>query len=367
MSDSAYRSLGRSGLIVSPLSLGTMTFGADRWGADEPTSAAIFDAYIAAGGNLLDTADIYSGGQSEEMLGRFITGRGLRERVVLATKSGFNRAAGNPNAGGNGAKNIRAALETSLRRLQTDYVDLYWLHVHDMVTPAEEVLETLQSLVRAGKIRYFGLSNVPAWYAAKMAALAAVRGGPAPIAVQFEYSLASRGIEREVLPMASDSGMGLQPWGPLAAGLLTGKYGPETHGKMAVGMELPSAGRGTWPVEKSDRLSGPNPFGDSLFTDRNWEIVAALRAVAGDMGRPMAEVALAWVTQRPGVSTVLIGASRAEQVGHSFAALDIVFTEAQRQRLDDASAPPMTYPDTLFTPPIRRMVFGGVELRGARG
>ena len=154
-----YRTLGRSGLVVSPVALGTMTFGTNRWGSGEDVSRAVFDAYVEAGGNFVDTADVYSNGRSETMLGGFIADRGLRDRIVLATKAGFNGSAG---TGGNGAKSIYAALEGSLRRLRTDYVDLFWMHVWDTVTPAEEVLQTLASLVRAGKIRYFGLSNVPA-------------------------------------------------------------------------------------------------------------------------------------------------------------------------------------------------------------
>ena len=179
-----YRTLGRSGLVVSPLALGTMTFGVERWGMARPEAAAVFDAYVEAGGNLVDTADVYAGGRSEEMLGAIIAERGIRERLVIATKSGFATCSG-PQAGGNGATHIHAALEGSLRRLGVDYIDLYWIHVWDSLTPPEELLETMSGLVRAGKIRYWGLSNTPAWYVAKLATLAAVRGAPAPIALQY--------------------------------------------------------------------------------------------------------------------------------------------------------------------------------------
>lgn len=162
MSLTTFRTLGRSGLVVSPLALGTMTFGTPRWGSGDEVSEAVFNAYVGAGGNFLDTADVYSGGRSEEMLGGYIASRGLRDQVVLATKFSFGGQAGNPNVGGNGRKNIHRALEGSLRRLKTDYADLYWLHAYDSVTPVEEVLQTLGDLVRAGKIRYFGFSNVPA-------------------------------------------------------------------------------------------------------------------------------------------------------------------------------------------------------------
>ena len=183
-----YRTLGRSGLVVSPLALGTMTFGTTRWGSSEDGSRAVFNAYVEAGGNFVDTADVYSSGRSEEMLGGFINERGLRGQIVVATKAGFAVGRG-PHAGGNGARHLHAALDGSLRRLRTDYVDLFWLHVWDSVTPAEELLETMAALVRAGKTRYWGVSNAPAWYVAKLATLAAVRGMPGPIALQYFYSL----------------------------------------------------------------------------------------------------------------------------------------------------------------------------------
>jgi aryl-alcohol dehydrogenase-like predicted oxidoreductase len=196
MSLTDFRTLGRSGLIVSPLSLGTMTFGTARWGSADDESRAVFDAYVDAGGNFIDTADVYAGGRSEELVGDFVARRQLRDQVVIATKFGFSAQRGNPNAGGNGRKQIYRALEGSLRRLKTDYVDLYWLHVWDAVTPAEEVLQTLGDLVRTGKIRYFGLSDMPAWYATQLAVLAQAHGVPGPIAMQLEYSLVERTTER---------------------------------------------------------------------------------------------------------------------------------------------------------------------------
>ena len=223
MSLTDFRTLGRSGLVVSPLALGTMTFGAKGWGSSDDVSRAVFDAYVDAGGNFIDTADVYASGRSEEMLGGYIAERGLRDRLVLATKAGFNMEAANPNAGGNGRKSIHRALESSLRRLRTDYIDLFWLHVWDTVTPAEEVVQTLGDLVRAGKARYFGLSNVPAWYVAQAATLAQGHGSPAPVALQLEYSLTERNIEREHLPAAREFGLGFIPWSPLSGGFLAGK------------------------------------------------------------------------------------------------------------------------------------------------
>lgn len=225
-----FRTLGRSGLVVSPLTLGTMTFGATRWGSTDEVSKAIFNGYVDAGGNFIDTANVYSGGRSEEMTGSYIAERNLRDKLVLATKFGFNAGGGSPHAGGNGRKNIYQALDGSLRRLQTDYIDLYWLHVWDMVTPVEEVLQSLGDLVRAGKIRYFGFSDMPAWYTTKAATLAAVHAVPGPVAMQMVYSLVERTIEHEYVPLARECGLGIMPWSPLAAGLLTGKYKPEDKG-----------------------------------------------------------------------------------------------------------------------------------------
>ncbi len=223
MSLTDYRALGRSGLVVSPLALGTMTFGTARWGSGEADSRAIFDAYVEAGGNSVDSADVYAGGRSEEMLSGFIAERGVRDRIVLSTKAGFAAGPG-PHAGGVGARHLHAALEGSLRRLRTDHVDLYWLHVWDGVTPAEEVLETITGLVRSGRIRYWGLSNAPAWWCARLATLAAAHGLPGPIALQYFYALVNRDVEDEHLPLAADTGMAMVPWSPLAYGLLTGKY-----------------------------------------------------------------------------------------------------------------------------------------------
>ncbi len=286
MSLANYRTLGRSGLAVSPFALGTMTFGTTRWGSGEDGSRAVFNAYVDAGGNFVDTADVYSSGRSEEMLGGFIAERVLRDQIVLATKAGFAAGQG-PHAGGNGAKHLHAALTGSLRRLRTDYVDLFWLHVWDGVTPAEEVLETMAALVRSGKVRYWGLSNAPAWYAAKLATLAAVRGTPGPIALQYFHSLVNRDIEHEHVPLAAEFGLGIVPWSPLAYGLLTGKYDRatvEAAGPRAGGLPREAAKDGALRPDDDKRLDGANPFGDTLFTERNWQIVDVLRRVAAEAG-----------------------------------------------------------------------------------
>lgn len=353
-----YRTLGRSGLVVSPLALGTMTFGAGRWGADEATSRRIFDAYVDAAGNFVDTADVYSGGESETMLGRFLRDSGKRDRMVVATKSGFSRTAGNPLAGGNSARNIRDGLEGSLRRLGTGHIDLYWTHVWDRTTPPEEVLRALTDAVRRGDILYYGFSNAPAWYAAQIATLARAHGLPEPVGLQYSYSLIDRGVELDIQPAGQALGMGLVAWSPLGFGMLTGKYGRDKLADFGPAGSVPDKG-GETAVEGSDgRLNGDNPYGGMLFTEANFRIVDEVRAVAAELGRPVAQVALAWVTSRAGVSSVLMGASRPEQVLQNAASLDIVFSTEQLARLEAVGAPPTLNPYFIFQMP-RQQIFGG--------
>lgn len=336
-----YQTLGRSGLLVSPLALGTMTFGNTAWGSPDDTSRQIFNQYLEAGGNFIDTADVYSSGRSEELVGQYITDRQVRDQVVLATKFGFSTQRGNPHAGGNGRKHIHQALEQSLRRLKTDYVDLYWLHVWDMVTPVEEVLQTMGALVEAGKIRYFGFSDVPAWYTTKAATLASVHHVPGPIAMQMEYSLVERMVEQEHVPAGRECGLGLSPWSPLAAGFLAGKY-ERINGE--------ASGQG--------RLNGPNPFGNSKFTDRNWQILDVLRSVAGQLGRPLPSVALAWLLAQPGVRAPIMGARKPDQLGDNLASLTIRFTPDQHKALNEVSMP-----NLFFTPDLKTMIFGGIAVQ----
>ncbi len=365
-----YRTLGRSGLIVSPLSLGTMTFGTARWGSDEAGSRDVFNAYVDAGGNVVDTADVYSSGRSEEMVGRFIRDRGLRDQIVVATKAGFATGQG-LLAGGNGARHIRAALDRSLRRLAMDHVDLYWLHVWDAVTPAEEVLDTMVTLVRSGKIRYWGVSNAPAWFVAKLATLAVLHGVPGPVALQYFYALVNRDIEDEHLPLAAEFALGVVPWSPLAFGLLAGSYdrrAVEAAGPRVQGLPRDAAVAGEDRSPDDHRLDGANPFGDTLFTERNWAIVDVVRRVASEAGETAARIALAWVAGRPGITSPLMGASRASQVTENAAATDLVLSPAHRAALDDVSrgAPRMLY--SLFTPAIRQqVVFGGSAVRAGQG
>ncbi|MFZ6658114.1 aldo/keto reductase [Undibacterium sp. TJN19] len=361
-----YRTLGNSGLVISPFCLGTMTFGTARWGSGEPESQAVFNAFLEAGGNFVDTANVYSSGRSEEMLGKFIADGSLRDSIVIATKSGFANGHG-PHVGGNGAKHIRTALEASLRRLRTDYIDLYWMHVWDSLTPAEELLETMATLVRSGKIRYWGVSNTPAWYISKLATLAATRGLPGPIALQYFYSLANRDIEDEFVPLAAEFGMGIVPWSPLAFGLLTGKYerkSVESAAPRAAGLPREAAQDGERRPEDDKRLDGANPFGDSLFTERNWKILDTLKLVADESGRSQTQIALSWVIAQRGVASTLMGVSRVEQIVDNVTALEILLSADHRAALDSVSAPDPKMLYSLFTPLLRQhAVFGGSSVR----
>ena len=348
-----YVTLGRSGLRVSPFCLGTMTFGTEwGWGNDAATAGAILDRYLEAGGNFLDTADGYTMGRSEKLLGTMIAERKARDRVVLATKFTFNAEPGNPNAGGNGRKNVYRALEGSLRRLATDYVDLYWLHAWDTVTPVEEVVATLTDLVRAGKIRHYGFSDVPAWYAARAQTLATCEGKEPPIALQLEYSLVERTIEREHVGAAAELGMGICPWSPLAGGFLAGKYRREREG---------ATGEGRLAMMKDST----NPAFQK-FTDRNWRILDVVREVAESVGRSPAEVALSWVAHKPGITSTIIGVTSLQQLDSNLAALELELPPELRARLDEVSALDLAHPYMFFSGPIQAMVHGGTNVRAWR-
>lgn len=347
-----YVTLGNSGLKVSRLCLGTMTFGTDwGWGSAEETARTIFNTFLDAGGNFVDTADAYVSGKSEAFIGRFIQARGSRDRVVIGTKFSFNTDPGDPNAGGNGRKNILKSLDGSLRRLKTDYIDVYWLHNWDTTTPAEEVMRTLDDVVREGKVRYIGISNAPAWYVARSQTIAELRGYEQFVGLQLEYSLAERHIEFEYIPLALQTGMGVCPWSPLASGLLTGKY-------QRGGANIPT-GEGRLASVKD---SG-NPSFLKLFTERNWQIVDALLDAAKQVGRPPAQVALNWVANRTGVSSTLIGATKVAQLNDNIAALDFQLPGDIQKKLDDASRPETVYPYHFFESTMQQMVTGGTQVR----
>lgn len=344
-----YYTLGRTGLKVTQLALGTMTFGEDwGWGAKEETARQIFDTYLEAGGNFIDTADMYTNGNSEKMLGQFVKEAGVRDRIVIATKFSYNAEPGNPNAGGNGRKNIMRAVEGSLDRLGTDYIDLYILHTWDTVTPADEVMRTLDDLVTSGKVRHVALSDVPAWYAAQAQTIAQERHLEPISTLQLEYSLAERNIEFEYIPLAKALNTGIMVWSPLASGLLSGKYKPSETG-----------------AEGSGRLStlagGDNPAFNK-FTQRNWAIVAELEKVANELDRSMAQVALNWVVNRPGVASVLIGATKLHQLEDNLGALAFELPAELQKRLDDVSQPESRFPYTFFEPSLQGMVHGGASV-----
>ena len=345
-----YYTLGRSGLRVSPLALGTMTFGENwGWGAGEDTARAMFDRYLAAGGNFIDTADLYTEGHSETLLGKFIEQAGARDRVVLSTKFSYNAQPGNPNAGGNGRKNILRALEGSLRRLRTDYIDLYLLHTWDRITPAEEVLQTLDDLVRAGKIRHAGLSDVPAWYAAHMQTLARAHHLHPLVNLQLQYSLVERNIEREYVPLAQELGMGITAWSPLAMGLLSGKYKPSEAGR---------DGEGEGRLQAVKTMGLPSLM--DKFTPRNWAVVAEVEQVARESGLSMAQVAVQWAARQPGLGSVILGARNLQQFEDNLAALERPLDEAAMRRLDAISALPSQFPYSFFEPTQQVGIHGGV-------
>jgi len=345
-----YSLLGQSGLRVSPLCLGTMTFGTEwGWGADVEVSRAMFRRYLEAGGNFVDTADGYTNGHSEELLGQFLKEAGNRDRLVLATKFTFNTSPGDPNAGGNGRKNIYRALEGSLRRLRTEYVDLYWLHAWDTVTPVEEVLSTLDALVRQGKVRAVGFSDTPAWYLAYAQGLARCRGLEPVSALQLEYSLVERNIEREHVPAALHLGMGICPWSPLASGFLTGKYRRGASG---------GEGQGRLQVVKG---SGNAAF--DKFTDRNWKILEVLLDVASRLGRSPAQVAVNWIARRPGVTSTIVGATRLEQLEDTLQSLEFELPGELFARLEEVGRPEVIFPYLFFEPYLRSLISGGVAVR----
>ena len=345
-----YVTLGRSGLRVSPLSLGTMTFGNDRWGSDDTEARRIFDHYVESGGIVLDCADVYAGGKSEELLGRFVADAGLRDKLVIASKFSFNPQDGNPNSGGNGRKNIYRALESSLRRLKMDYLDLYWMHVWDTVTPIEEVVDTLTTLVREGNIRYYGLSDVPAWYAARAQTLAQCLGREPVAALQLEYSLVERTIEREHVPAALELGMGICPWSPLASGFLAGKYNREKGAESSQGSRLEVLKKAENPAFKK-------------FTERNYGILDTLVEIAKALNRPAAQVALNWVATQPGVTSTIIGATKLAQLDDNLAALSFEIPAELRAKLNSASQLEAAHPYMFFSGLLQDRVHGGVNVR----
>lgn len=347
-----YLTLGRSGLRVSPLALGAMTFGTDwGWGADEAEARRIFDLYVERGGNFVDTANFYTGGSSEALLGRFAAGR--RDRLVLATKYSLNLHPGDPNGGGNHRKSLVRAVEASLKRLDTDYIDLLYLHIWDGTTPVEEVMRGFDDLVRAGKVLYAGISDTPAWQAARMQTLADLRGWTPLVALQIEYSLVQRTVERDLVPMAETLGMGVTAWSPLGMGVLAGKY---DRTALAQGDRDAPGVTGT---RQQVALT------HDMLSERNLDIADEVKAVARALDRSPAQVALAWLLQRPGRGAIpIVGARTAAQFEDNLGALELRLGEADLRRLDAASAVPLGFPHDFMKLPVpRNNIFGGTQVR----
>ena len=339
-----YVTLGRSGLRVSPFALGAMTFGEDPGGAgcDVEESEKILATYLDRGGNFVDTANFYTNGHSEKILGDYFAAHpGTREHVVLASKFFTNMFPGDPNGGGAGRGSIIAQLDESLRRLRTDHLDLYWLHNWDRNTPIEETLRTLDDLVRAGKIRYLGFSNVPAWVTAQAQTMATLRGWTPLIALQVEYSLLARTVEGEIAPLARDQSMALVPWSPLRNGFLSGKYR-----------------RGTRVTDsaRTAYVGGP--------TEADYTVIDEVVAVAGELGTTAAAVALAWLRAREGTVVPIIGARRLDHLESNLAGLAVTLDAERTRRLDEVSAPTLDYPAPMHGALRAMLQFAGTTVDG---
>jgi aryl-alcohol dehydrogenase-like predicted oxidoreductase len=339
-----YVTLGRSGLRVSPLALGAMTFGEDLgWGSSVEESQQIMDRYIAAGGNFIDTANFYTRSHSEKIIGDHLgKDPAKRDRMVIATKFSGNLYPGDPNGGGSGRKSIMKQVEHSLRRLQTDYIDLYWLHNWDVHTPIEETMATLEDLVRAGKVRYVGVSDTPAWKIAQANVLAQWKGWSPFVGLQIEYSLLERTVEQELVPMAQELGLGITPWSPLKSGLLSGKHTRATAGKAT-----------------NDRAA----FMGHLMVESTFKVVDELEAIAKARDTSVARVALAWVRQQPGVTSTIIGARRVNQLEDNLKSLEVTLTPAELAKLDGLTAPKLGFPQSM-QPMFPAIHNGGTRVNG---
>jgi aryl-alcohol dehydrogenase-like predicted oxidoreductase len=340
-----YVTLGRSGLRVSPFALGAMTFGEDPGGAgcSVEESEKILATYLDRGGNFIDTANFYTNGHSEKILADYFAAHpGRRSHTVLASKFFFNMFPGDPNGGGAGRGSIISQLDESLRRLGTDYLDLYWMHNWDRNTPIEETLRTLDDLVRAGKIRYVGFSNTPAWVTAQAQTMAQLKGWTPLIALQVEYSLLARTVEGEIAPLARDQGLSLVPWSPLKNGFLSGKYR-----------------RGSAEAVDSARtafVGGPS--------DDEYTVIDAVAAIADELGTSSAAVSLAWLRAREGTVVPILGARRVEHLTNNLAALDVTLSQEHIRTLDEVSAPTLNYPAPMHGAPRAMLQFAGTTVDG---
>jgi aryl-alcohol dehydrogenase-like predicted oxidoreductase len=331
-----YKLFGKSGLRVSELALGTMTFGEEwGWGSNKDESKKVFDIYSNAGGNFIDTANRYTEGTSEEYVGEFI--KADREHFVLATKYTLFMRRDDPNFSGNHRKNMVQALDASLKRLKTDYIDLYWLHAWDYTTPEEEVLRALDDMVRAGKILYVGISDTPAWIVSRMNAIAELRGWAQFVGLQIKYSLLERTVERELLPMARKLDIGVTPWGVLDGGILSGKYNKKRD----------EAGRAQ--IYKS-------------ISDEKLKVAAEVIKVAKKTGKTASQVALNWVRQQPGVIIPIIGAKTEKQLKDNLDCLNFTLSDDHINKLNEVSKIEMGFPhEFLSSESIQDIIFGGTQ------
>jgi aryl-alcohol dehydrogenase-like predicted oxidoreductase len=337
-----YRLLGKSGLRVSELCLGTMTFGEDwGWGSSKDESRQVYDAFLEAGGNFIDTANVYTNGTSEKLLGEFMTGH--RDSIVLATKYTNATPGKDANAAGNHRKSMMLAVEASLKRLKTEYIDLYWLHIWDQITPIEEVMRAFDDLVRQGKVLYAGVSDMPAWLVSKANTLAELRGWSPFVGLQIEYSLIERTPERDLLPMAAALGIGVTAWSPLAGGVLTGKQFE--------------------PGGAKDSRQTNQSMQQFLKSDARKEAIAReVVAVARESGHSPAQAALAWLRQRSQPVIPIIGARKLAQVKDNLASIDVKLTSEQVGRLDAVSKIELGFPLDMFSKEmVRSLTSGGMR------
>lgn len=344
MSLDSYVTLGNSGLRVSPFCLGTMTFGDDRgWGSSPTEAHSILASFLDRGGNFIDTANLYTHGHSEKIIGEyFVNHSARRQSTVISTKFFSNLHFSDPNGGGAGRKSIIAQLEHSLRRLRTDYVDIYWLHLWDRFTPIEETMRTLDILVTSGKVRYIGLSDTPAWKVTQAQMIAQFRGWTPLIALQMEYSLLQRTVEGELIPAAKELGLGVTPFAPLKGGLLSGKY---TRENVA--------------VKKSDR----GAFA-ATPTEKEFVVLDQLKLIADELDTAVPAVALAWVRSRRGVSSTIIGARRMDQLDANLAALGLTLSPDQIAALDALTQPTLNFPTDLLKSLSLNLAHAGATVNG---
>lgn len=336
-----YKLMGRSGLRVAEISLGTMTFGPDwGWGASKEESRKIFDAYAEAGGNFIDTANVYTNGTSENYVGEFVASD--REHFIVATKYSLSTRADDPNFSGNHRKNMTQAVEASLKRLNTDYIDLYWVHAWDNMTPVDEVMRALDDMVRVGKVLYVGVSDTPAWVVSRANTMADLMGWSPFVALQIEYSLIQRTVEADLLPMARTLDLAVTPWAALGRGILTGKY-KATEDK----------------IDAADSKRVDVLRGRGGVDEKHLKIAEEVKAIARKIGATPAQVALNWVRQRHGVIIPVIGARTEAQIKDSLGCLQFELTAEDIKKLDDASAVKLGFPhDVMATDWFRQIIYG---------